>query len=204
MNKLVAILLLLNGLSIFGQINCKIKLIDSYSYDQINTNNSLQIKNADFSIDTLSGLVIINKFKGKRLEISLKDYELYSEKISFGKYKNDTIARQLIPKKQIILSRFEQIWNNDNIMLDTLTFDNSSQGKRHVLSYLNYVKILDNSCDNGLCNYANTYSYNIRFTKENDVYKISTIDKLKPHEYNCNELENYLNKLKMGPLKSAY
>jgi len=197
MNRIVTIILLLTSITTIGQVNCTIKLTDSYSYDLIQTNNSLKIKNADFSVDTLNNLITIKKIKGNHLEIAFKDYELYSEKIKIRKYKNDTITRQLIPKYSVILSRFEQIWEIDNGTPDTLTFGNSDGVKSHVLSYLKYLIVLDKYCDNEMCNYSNTYRYKIVFTEENGVFKINAIDKLQPREYNCDKLEKYLNKLKI-------
>lgn len=197
MNKIATIILLLMSTTAIGQINCTLKLRDSYSIDIIQVNNSIEIKNADFSIDTLNNLITINKIKGKYLEIVFKGYDLYSEKLNIRKYKNDTITRQLIPQESVILSRFEQIWEKDIETSDTLVFDIVDEVNSHVLSYLRYLKVLDKYCDNGMCNYSNTYRYQITFSEENSVFNISSIEKLQPREYNCDELEKYLNKLKI-------
>ena len=197
MNKIVTIILLLTSTTAISQFNCTLKLLDSYSYDVIKVNNSLEIKNADFSFDTLNNLITINKIKGNYLEITFKDYELYFEKVNIRKLKNDTITRQLVPVDSIILSRFEQVWETNTGTSDTLTFDDSDGVKVHIMSYLKYLKVLDKYCDNGMCNYSNTYRYKILFTEENGVFKISAIDKIQPREYNCDELDKYLNKLKI-------
>ncbi len=197
MNKITTIILLLMTTTAFGQTNCTLKLFDSYSFDIIQVNNSIEIKNADFSIDTLKNIISINKIKGNYLEIVFKGYDLYYEKLNIRKYKNDTISRQLIPKDSVILSRIEQIWGIESGTPDTLTFDNSEGVKSHILTYLKYLKVLEEFCDNGMRSYSNTYRHKILFTEENGVYKISAIDKLQPREYNCDELEKYLDKLKI-------
>ena len=111
-------------------------------------NNSIEIKNADFSIDNLNNLITINKIKGKYLEIAFKGYDLYSEKLNIKKYKNDTTARQLIHQESVILSRFKQIWGRDIETSDTLVFNNVNEAKSYNLSYLKYLLLLRSKFSN--------------------------------------------------------
>ena len=54
LNKIALIIFVLAFGSANAQVNCTLKLTDSYSLDAIQLNNSLEIKNAEFSIDTVN------------------------------------------------------------------------------------------------------------------------------------------------------
>src|SRR5690554_3448780 len=200
-NKVFFIILLFSSSFSFGQMNSHLKLFDSYSSAVIRLDNSIKIKNADFSIDTLKNLIVIHKIKGKYLEITLRNYKVYSEKINLKKYKKDTLSRQLTPVKSVLNSRYQEIWFSDNLSADTLTFENTETFRAHIFSYLKYLTFylntLDEPCDNGLCSYSNTYRYKILFSKNGEYYEINRIDKLQPIGYTCVELEKHLDKLKV-------
>ena len=178
---------------VFGQTNCYLKLVDSYSLNNVQLDNSITINNADFSIDTINDIVLIEKIRGNNLEILIDNYNLYTEKIKFKNYKNDTIVRQLVPNDSIIKTRFSEIWDTNNVVTDTLFFNNLKELKIHIFSYLNYLTEISKYCDNGLCDYSNTYKYQLEFEVRNSVYVISKIEKQKPSDYKCDELEKYLN-----------
>jgi hypothetical protein len=197
MNKVALIILLLIQTATHAQINCTIKLVDSYSYNTVQLNNSIQIKNAEFSLDTINNLITVHKIKGNHLEISFLNYEDHTEKVKLRKYKNDTITRQLIPVDSVIQSRFDRIWKPSHPNSDTLLFENSTELKKHVYGYLKYLEILNEVCDNGMCNYANFYRYKISFVETNSVFEVDAVQKLQPIEYNCDELDKYLNQLKI-------
>lgn len=184
---------------VFCQINCHLKLIDAYSFEPIQINSSLKIKNADFTIDTVNNIITLYKIKRKNLEISLNEYDKHSEKIKLRKFKGDTIVRQLTPNKSVLEDRFQQKWKSTSHSSDTLIFENTDEVKRHISSYLNYLlhhlMANDKMCDNGLCSYSNTYRYHMRFSIKNSTFKLNTIKKLQPMDYECAELDVYLEQL---------
>lgn len=201
MNKLLSIILLLISTFTYSQTNCHIKLFDSYSSTQIKLDHSIEIKNADFSIDTVNNLITIHKLKRRYLEIKLGEYELYTEKINLRKLEYDTISRQLTPLKAVINSRFEQIWNSDSLSSDTLVFESKDDFKKHLLSYFNYLiyhlDISYESCNNENFSYSDTYRYKISFLKTDLVYEYNAIEKLEPMYSKCDEIDKYLDKLKV-------
>ncbi|KJS06701.1 MAG: hypothetical protein VR77_03630 [Flavobacteriales bacterium BRH_c54] len=178
---------------VFGQTNCYLKLVDSYSLNNVQLDNSIKISNADFSLDTINDIVLIEKIRGNNLEILIDGYNLYTEKIKFKNYKNDTVVRQLVPNDSIISIRFKEMWDTNNVVTDTLFFNNLKELKIHIFSYLNYLTEISKYCDNGLCDYSNTYKYQLEFEVKNSVYVISKIEKQQPSVYKCDELEKYLN-----------
>ncbi|MDT8413560.1 MAG: hypothetical protein RQ875_13930 [Vicingaceae bacterium] len=161
--------------------------------NNVQLDNSIKISNADFSIDTINDIVLIEKIRGSNLEILIDGYNLYTEKIKFKNYKNDTVVRQLVPNDSIISIRFKEIWDTNNVVTDTLFFTNLKELKIHIFSYLNYLTEISKYCDNGLCDYSNTYKYQLEFEVKNSVYVISKIEKQQPSVYKCDELEKYLN-----------
>ena len=187
------LILILTSNFVFGQTNCYLKLVDSYSLNNIQLDNFIKINNADFSIDTINDIVLIEKIRGNNLEILIDNYNLYTEKIKFKNCKNDTLVRQLVPNDSIITTRFKEIWDTNNVVTDTLFFNNLQELKIHIFSYLNYLTEISKYCDNGLCDYSNTYKYQFEFEVKNSVYEISKIEKQQPTDYKCDELEKYLN-----------
>ena len=192
MKNFLLILILISNF-VFGQTNCYLKLVDSYSLKNVQLDNSIKISNADFSLDTINDIVLIEKIRGNNLEILIDGYNLYTEKIKFKNYKNDTVVRQLVPNDSIISIRFKEMWDTNNIVTDTLFFNNLKELKIHIFSYLNYLTEISKYCDNGLCDYSNTYKYQLEFEVKNSVYLISKIEKQQPSVYKCDELEKYLN-----------
>jgi hypothetical protein len=174
-----------------GQNRCVIKLIDSYSFEQINLDHSFKINKKHYTIDSINNFIIIKKPFGRQLTISSNLYELFQEKIDFKKYFLDTLKVQLKPNENLIRKGYNEIWNADT-QIDTVDFNNFRSLERRILSYLNYLSVIDELCDNGMCNYSNTYRYQINFVKTDSVYMIEKIVKLQPWDYKCEELEKHL------------
>lgn len=195
MKNLFLTIFLFSTQTAFSQLNCHVKLSDSYSLKQIENLKSIEIKNADFSIDSMSNLILIHKVRGRRLEITLSNYELYSEKINLREFKNNTISRHLVPNRSVINSRFKELWNSERISTDTLFFDDKNEIRKHLSSYLNYLKILDDPCKKDC--FTNTYNlhYRIIFSVINSVYEINTVENLRPDIDRCEELDKYMEKL---------
>ncbi len=195
MKNLFLTIFLFSTQTAFSQLNCHVKLSDSYSLKQIENLKSIEIKNADFSIDSMSNLILIHKVRGRRLEITLSNYELYSEKINLRKFKNNTISRHLVPNRSVINSRFKELWNSERISTDTLFLDDKNEIRKHLSSYLNYLKILDDPCKKDC--FTNTYNlhYRIIFSVINSVYEINTVENLRPDIDRCEELDKYMEKL---------
>ncbi|WP_159038458.1 hypothetical protein [Brumimicrobium mesophilum] len=179
----------------FGQLNCHIQLVDSYSLENIQINESLEIERAYFQVDSLNNLILLEKKKGQKLNIHFQDYELYSEKIKIRNYKNDTINIYLTPISSVIMSRFDSIWKSDFINLDTLIFEETKDIQRLLTHYLTYLEVLQHECFNGMCNYSNTHSYIITFSKNDSIFEITEIETLTHREYHCEELENCIDRL---------
>lgn len=195
MKNIFLIIFLISTQAIFSQWNCHLKLSDSYSLKQIENFKSIEIINADFSIDTVSNLIVIHKIRGRRLEITLSNYELYSEKINLRKFENDTISRELIPNRSVINSRFEELWNSENLATDTLFLDDKNEIRKHLSSYLNYLKILDDPCKKDCFTHTYNLHYGIIFSNVNSVYEIKSVENLRPDIDRCEELDIYMEKL---------
>lgn len=91
----IVLLLLFFCFNMIGQNRCVIKLIDSYSLEQINLDHSFKINKKHFSIDSLNNFIIIEKSFGKELTIISNQYEMFKEKTDFKKaffrhFKNST------------------------------------------------------------------------------------------------------------------
>ena len=192
MKHIVTIILFFFSFKLVAQNRCVIKLIDSYSLDEINLNHSFKINKKHYSIDSISNLIIIEKPFGKQLIISNNQYDTYQEKIDFKKNCSDTLIIQLKPNKALIRRGYKEIWNSNHQSIDTFEFKNSSTLKEKILSYLNYLSVIDEMCDNGMCNYSNTYRYQINFVQSDSVYQIEKIIKLQPLDYECEELNKHI------------
>ena len=192
MKYFITIVLFFFCFKMIGQNRCVIKLIDSYSFEQINLDHSFKINKKHYSIDSINNFIIIEKPFGRQLTISSNLYELFQEKIDFKKHFSDTLKVQLKPNETLIRKGYNEIWNADTILIDTVEFNNLRSLERKILSYLNYLSVIDEMCDNGMCNYSNTYRYQINFVKTDSVYMIEKIVKLQPRDYKCDELDKHL------------
>ena len=188
----LTILFLLVAFSANSQLNCSIKLIDSYSNKEIKIDNSFRIKNGIFQIDTLNNSILLTKLKGKHLIIESNLYCLYDEKFDKKELKNSIKKLQLRPNDHLIEIKFNEIWNSDNIPSDTLIFNNHKELENHILTYISYLSFAANTCDNGMCHYANTYFYQIKFKANDTIYQIDEVKKLQPVDIECELLENSL------------
>ena len=192
---ITTILLIFSCFKVIGQNRLVVKLIDSYSFDQINLDHSFNIDKKNYSIDSINHLIIIEKPFGRQLTISSNQYELYQAKIDFKAQPTDTLNIQLTPNEALINKGYTEIWNSKIQSKDTLIFNNTNALERKVISYLNYLSAIDEKCDNGMCHYSNTYRYQIDFVKTDSVYIIEKIIKLQPRDYNCEELDRHLQRL---------
>jgi len=181
--------------NLFAQDHCTIKLVDSYSYDQIKASQINYLSQKSYRIDSTTNLIVIEKPKGKKISISANNYEFQEIEVEYKKHKGDTIVIQMKPIDSIVQIRFNELYSA-TVTEDTINFESLNQVDRKLNSYLNYLSALNGRCDNGMCNYANTYSYIIEFINEEGVYSIGSIIKLQPREYQCAPLDDALNKLK--------
>lgn len=195
MNKLASIALLLTSTLAFGQTDIQLKLIDSFSYETLELDSTLKIKHAKFSIDTVTDIITISRIRGKRLKIEFPNYDFYSNKERIKKYKGGIVTRQLVPNDSLIEKKFREIWDSPNISTDTLSFKDQSDLKKYVLSYLNYLVVLADSCDNGMCNFSNTYNYEIEFIESNSIFEISSIERTGKSSYKCEVIYQYIKRL---------
>ena len=192
-----AIIILATFLSsnLLAQDHCAIKLVDSYSYDQIKASQITYLSQKNYHIDSATNIIVIEKPRGKKLAIHADHYESHESKVEFKKHAGDTIVIQMKPVDSIIQTRFNELYA-DATTEDTLNFESVDRLDRKLNSYLNYLSALSGQCDNGMCNYANTYSYTIEFVHEEGVYRIGSITKHQPREYHCAPLDEALNQLK--------
>jgi len=181
--------------NLLAQDFCVIRLVDSYSYDQIKASQINYLSQKNYRIDSTTSLIVIEKTRGKKISIQVCNYESQTSEIAFKKHLGDTIVIQMKPVDSIIQIRFKELYST-NVAGDTLNFESLDQVDRKLNSYLNYLTALNGQCENGMCNYSNTYSYIIQFINEEGVYRIDSIIKLQPREYQCAPLDDALNKLK--------
>lgn len=181
--------------NLFAQDYCAIKLVDSYSYDQIKASQINYLSQKSYRIDSISDIIVIVKPRGGRISIHADNYESQETEVEFKKHFGDTIVIQMKPIDSIIKIRFDELYST-LVTSDTVNFESINQLDRKLNSYLNYLSSLNGRCDNGMCNYVNTYNYIIEFINEEGVYRIDSITKLQPKEYQCAPLDRALNKLK--------
>jgi len=172
-----------------------ISLIDSYSYEQIKASQINYLSQKNYRIDSTTNMIVIEKPRGKKISIQAENYESQISEIPFKKHLGDTIVIQMKPIDTIIKIRFKELYFT-SVTNDTINFESIDQFDRKLNSYLNYLSALNGQCDNGMCNYANTYSYVIEFINEESVYRIDSITKLQPRGYQCLPLDDALNNLK--------
>lgn len=196
MKLLLIPILVLLSLNILGQKQCVVRLVDSYSLNQIELDHSFELNKKHYIVDTAKNVIIINKPFGRRLLISSNSYVDFEEKIVLRNHKSDTLTLQLDPVESIIKERYKEIWDETNEPSDTIALSSKSSVENLLLSYLKYLYVIRGVCNNGLCNYSNTYRYNIHFVDSNSVFTLKEIVKLQPMDYKCDELDNHLDILK--------
>lgn len=181
--------------NVLAQDFCAIKLVDSYSYEQIEASQINYLSQKSYRIDSTTNLIVIEKPKGKKISLGADNYEPQVSEVEFKKHLGDTIVIQMKPIDSIVQIRFNELYST-TVTDDTINFESLDQVDRKLNSYLNYMSALNGQCDNGMCNYANTYSYIIEFINVEGVYRIDSITKLQPREYKCTPLDDAFNKLK--------
>lgn len=191
---IIIIVTVLSG-NLFAQDYCAIKLIDSYSYDQIKASQINHLNQKSYRIDSTSNIILIEKPRGKKIFISADNYESQESEVVFKKHMGDTIVIQMKPIDSIVQIRFNELYSTSGTN-DTINYESIDQVDRKLNVYLNYLTELNGLCDNGMCNYSNTYSYMIEFINKEGIYRIGSITKLQPREYQCDPLDDALNKLK--------
>ena len=148
-----------------------------------------------YHIDSTDNLIILQRPKGKKITFVAANYEKKEIEVDFKKHYGDTITVQIKPVDSIIHLKFNHLYANSGIG-DTINFETLEQVDTKLNIYLNYLSALNGMCDNGMCNYANTYSFIIEFIAEERVYKIGSITILQPKGYECVPLNEALNRLK--------
>ena len=143
----------------------------------------------------MNNLIILDKPKGKKISITVANFETKDIEVEFKRHYGDTIVIQMKPVDSIIQLKFNDLYSS-SVPIDTTIFESLSQVDKKLNVYLNYLTALNGQCDNGMCNYANTYSYMIEFINEEGIYRINSITKLQPLDYKCAPLDDALNKLK--------
>ena len=181
--------------SIIAQDFCAIKLVDSYSYDQIEVTKIEFVSQKKYHVDKTNNLLILDKPRGKKISIGAVNYETKDSEVFFKRHYGDTIVIELEPVDSIIQLKFKDLYYSP-APNDTIVFESLSQVDTKLKVYLNYLSALNGQCDNGTCNYSNTYSYMIEFTSSEGIFRLDSIIKLQPKEYQCDPLVDALNRLK--------
>ena len=191
MRFLILYLLFLLPDGSYAQQGCYLKLIDAYSLQPIKADTSFRI-NRKFTIDGTGNLLSISQLRGRKLRITVPGYVQFGQKIPLKRYRDDTLTLQLLPNDSLVSLRFREIWEHPASPTDTLEFATANEVQRQVLSYLNYLRALGGACDNGMCNYSNTYRYDCVFVSTGAVFHLEKVVKQQPREYACDELDTYL------------
>jgi hypothetical protein len=190
------IIILLFSVNSFSQLNCHIKLIDTYSSKEISLDNSFILSKSNYTIDSNNNFIIVSKAKGKKVNIKSEKFNDINTKINLKRRKNDTIVLRLTPNSSTVKSTLKKLWNDSSKNKDTLIFENYDEATSYIMTYLKYLSGLQDKCNVSLCNYNNTYRYYLLFKQEkNQIYKLNQINKLQP-EKGCKELDSYLEQLK--------
>ncbi|SFT35313.1 hypothetical protein SAMN05216474_0054 [Lishizhenia tianjinensis] len=179
-----------------AQSSCVIKLQDAHTLEQIQISEITFVNQKKHSIDSLTNSLIIEKARGKKLNIHTKNYKEFTRKIDFRKHKGDTLVLHLLPSKNLIQSRYQELYESMGVPKDTLIFENQAALKNHLSAYIYpLISYAMDSCKNGLCNYNNTYSFHFIFEASNGVYSLKTCDQTKSYAYSCDSLDNALDRL---------
>ncbi|NBX81393.1 MAG: hypothetical protein EBQ94_13655 [Flavobacteriales bacterium] len=178
-----------------GQKKYYIKLIDSYCFEQIKLNNTFKINRRNFKIDSINNLIILKRRIRSQFTISSADYETSEEKIKYRNKTSDTIKIALKPKNNLIKEGYNKFWNADSTSTKIIQLNNINSLDTKILTYLNYLLLLEDKCDNGLCSYSNTYQYKFDFERIDSLYVLTKITKIQPRDYKCEVLEKHMDLL---------
>ena len=191
---IISTFIFLNNFYSFSQTKKYVKLFDSYNNERIIIDSTFKLTNRKFKIINSNNLIEINFSLKKKLIIEANNYDTYSYKVKFnGK---DTIAIQLTPNETTINKRYSEIWTIENKIIDTLTFETLKSLQDFTSSYLNYLSALKNKCDNGMCDFSNSYSYKIYFSNNDSIFYLEKIEPKKNYEIQCAELDEKMILLK--------
>ena len=183
---IISTFIFLFNFSSFSQTKKYVKLFDSYNNERITIDSTIKLTNRKFKINKTNNLIELLFSLRKKLVIEAINYDTFSEKVKFnGK---DTISIQLTPNESTVNKRYSEIWNIENKINDTLTFETLKSLQDFTSSYLNYLSALKNTCDNGMCNYSNSYTYRLYFINKDSIFQIEKIEPKEHYENKCTEL----------------
>jgi hypothetical protein len=117
------------------------------------------------------------------------------EKIKYKNHVSDTIKIFLKPKKSLIKEGYNKYWKADSTSTNIVHFRDMNSVDTRILTYLNYLLLFVDNCDNGLCSYSNTYQYKFDFEKVDSLYVLTKITKIQPREYKCEVLDKHMDLL---------
>ncbi|NBR14552.1 MAG: hypothetical protein EBU01_08215, partial [Crocinitomicaceae bacterium] len=166
-----------------------------YCFEQIKLNNTFKINRRNFKIDSINNLIILKRRIRSQFTISSADYETSEEKIKYRNKTSDTIKIALKPKNNLIKEGYNKFWNADSTSTKIIQLNNINSLDTKILTYLNYLLLLEDKCDNGLCSYSNTYQYKFDFERIDSLYVLTKITKIQPRDYKCEVLEKHMDLL---------
>jgi hypothetical protein len=175
-----------------GQKKHYIKLIDSYCFEQIKLNHTFKLNKRKFTIDSVNNLIILKRPIRNQLTISGANYVTKEEKIKYKNHVSDTIKIALKPKNNLIKEGYNKFWNADSTSTKIIQLKDINSLDTKILTYLNYLLLLEDKCDNGLCSYSNTYQYKFDFEKVDSLYVLTKITKIQPRAFKCEVLEKHM------------
>jgi hypothetical protein len=195
MKSLNLLILLLFSNIAFTQ-SCVVKLIDSYSYKEINIDASIKVNAKKFKIDTVNNFIEFENTPTKIVKIELKNYKTYENKLPEKNKTNDSIRIELEPSDSMISINFEALWHPKVELLDTMYFESMRALMNQTFYYINYLKPLNKYCIKDSFSCSPTYRYIFRFKKVNSLYQIYNVNEVLSPQIHCEELDNYFWKIK--------
>ena len=171
------------------------KLYDDNAKKRIEIDSSYKLNLRHYSLDTINNCFWIKRPIFRKIIVSSSNFETKTKR--FYLFDKDSIQWiDLYPQSHYIQSQYRQLWFSETSVFDTIVLGDIDDLSHKIIEYLACLKAVNFGCDNGMCSYSNTYYYSISFKKENGVFEINNVKKVKPREYNCEPINDHLYKLK--------
>lgn len=168
--------------------------MDSKTNERVKIDSTFKLDCDEYVIDTLANCI---RFKFHYLQkMTLYNSNYFAKEFSVPlKRKSNVYYQNVEPTQNYFYSKYKQYWENETSFLDTLRFNNNNDLQAYLLKQLTYIHALHFGCDNGLCSYSNTYTYVFSFQKNEDLYELCDVSKVRPWDYHCESLDVKLKSL---------
>lgn len=194
--KLLLFILIVTPSCSLGQLNTVLHFVDQYSKEPIELTSDLYIEKATFLVDTVNNSVQLDRLRVNELVIHLAGYNNYKADVKRKSIADDTLKLFLVPNDSLCQMRYEAIWINKSLVNDTIALTSVQSLQARVKGITEYLRLKELQCDNGLCSFSNTYYYQFTFLRENGLYSLESVERIRHSGYDCDYLDEQLPKAK--------